>query len=50
MEEGDMDVSSAVMLESKISIAMIKRFKRFYFDDLSIKDDKPRPVETDTIL
>lgn len=50
MEEGGMDVSSAVTLESKVSIAMIKRFKRFYFDDLSIKDDKPRPVETGTIL
>lgn len=50
MEEGGMDVNSAIRRESNISIAMIRRFKRFYFDDLSIKDDKPRPVETDTFL
>jgi len=39
-----------IATEDKVSIATIKRFKRFYFDDLSFKEDTTHPVETKTNL
>lgn len=45
-----MDVKVAVRSESDTSIATIKRFKRFYFDDLSFKESAPLPPEVNTKL
>lgn len=49
-ENAGMDVISMVEKEDSISVATIKRFKRFYYDDLSFKTDAPLPSETQTIL
>lgn len=46
MRQANMDVKASVRKEDEVSIALIKRFKRFYYDDLSIKTDAPLPVET----
>lgn len=46
MRAAGMDVTARVAKEDQISIAVIKRFKRFYYDDLSIKNDSPLPPET----
>ncbi|RVU31745.1 hypothetical protein [Neptunomonas marina] len=45
-----MDVTPAVRREDEVSIAVIKRFKRFYYDDLSIREDAPLPPETEVII
>lgn len=49
-ENAGMNVISMVEKEDSISVATIKRFKRFYYDDLSFKTDAPLPSETQTIL
>lgn len=46
MRKANMEVKTVVRKEDEISIAVIKRFKRFYYDDLSIKEDCESPVET----
>lgn len=46
----NMEVKTAVRSEADISLAQIKRFKRFYFDDLSFKDDTDLPPEVTTNL
>jgi hypothetical protein len=46
----NMEVKTAVRSEADISVAQIKRFKRFYFDDLSFKDDTDLPPEVTTNL
>lgn len=46
LKSAGMDVTSIVKKEDEISVAVIKRFKRFYYDDLSIRDDAPLPPET----
>ncbi len=40
-----MDVSIAIRNESEVSISTIKRFKRFYYDDLSLKEGTELPLE-----
>jgi hypothetical protein len=45
-----MEVRSTMRKEDEISIAAIKRFKRFYFDDLSFREEAPQPPETTTNL
>lgn len=46
----NMDVKTAVRSEADITVAQIKRFKRFYFDDLSFKDGTDLPPEVTTNL
>lgn len=48
MKKARMDVSVAIMREDQVSIAMIKRFKRFYYDDLSFRSNTSLPPETQT--
>ena len=50
MESAGMTVTASVRKESEVSLATIKGFKRFYFDDLSFKNDSDLPVETQTSL
>ena len=50
LRKAGMTVVSSVRKEDDVSIAVIKRFKRFYFDDLSFRDDAHQPPETMTIL
>lgn len=50
MREANMDVTVALRKESEVSIADIKRFKRFYYDDLSFKTGTAIPPEVETIL
>jgi len=50
MRQASMDVNVVLKRESEISVAAIKRFKRFYYDDLSFKDDQPLPPEVDNTL
>lgn len=45
-----MEVTVATRTEGQISLAVIKRFKRFYYDDLSLKEETPLPPETQNIL
>ena len=45
-----MDVKSAVLPENKVSLALIKEYDRFYFDDLSFRNETPFPIETETSL
>lgn len=40
-----MDVTSRLAKEDEISIALIRRFKRFYYDDLSYSAETPLPIE-----
>jgi hypothetical protein len=46
MESAGMDVVVSVKSEDEISITVIKRFKRFYYDDLSLKSGTEVPPET----
>ena len=50
LRNAGMEVTSTIRTEDQISIAAIKRFKRFYYDDLSIKEETPLPPETQNIL
>ncbi len=50
MKKAGMDVRVEVSTEDKISIATLKRFKRFYYDDLSFKKNAPKPIETELNL
>ena len=45
-----MEVESAVRKENEMTIDVLRRFKRFYYDDLSFRADTPLPPETETIL
>jgi hypothetical protein len=40
-----MEVFVAIANETEVSLATIKRFKRFYLDDLSLRADAPLPPE-----
>jgi hypothetical protein len=40
-----MKVKSAIRNEDNVTVAQIKRFNRFYYDDLSIKGETPLPPE-----
>ena len=47
MREANMDVVGPIILpEERISVATLKRYKRFILDDLSYKSDHPLPPET----
>lgn len=50
LKKAGIDVSSAIRAEDGISVATIKRFRRFYYDDLSFKDGADLPPETLTNL
>ena len=50
LRSAGMDVTPAVQTEDNISVAVIGRFKRFYYDDLSFKEEAPLPPETKNIL
>lgn len=50
LKAAQMEVKTVVRSEANISLAQIKRFKRFYFDDLSFKDDTDLPPEVTTNL
>ena len=46
LTKAGMDVTVAISGEDQVSIADIKRFKRFYYDDLSFRNDSELPPET----
>lgn len=48
LRNAGMDVTPKILKEDDVSVALLKRFKRFYFDDLSLKEDAPLPPETTT--
>jgi len=50
LRSAGMEVTVATRTEDQISLAVIKRFKRFYYDDLSLKEETPLPPETQNIL
>lgn len=50
LKEAGMNVTTSLQTEDQISIAVMRRFKRFYLDDLSFKDDSTLPVEVATII
>jgi hypothetical protein len=50
LQEAGMEVSSRIRREDEISIAVIKRFKRLYLDDLSFREKAPHPPETTGII
>jgi hypothetical protein len=50
MRNAGMKVVPVVRREDEITIAAIKRFKRFYLDDLSFREEAPHPPETKTNL
>lgn len=45
MQTAGMDVFTSIQREDQVSIATIKRFKRFYYDDLSFKNNSSLPPE-----
>lgn len=45
MRTAGMDVTVATKLENEVSVAVLKRFRRFYFDDVSYKEDGPLPPD-----
>lgn len=50
LKAAKMEVKTAVRSEANISLSQIRRFKRFYFDDLSFKEDTSLPPEVNTNL
>jgi hypothetical protein len=50
MRQADMNVEVAVKKEDEISVAAFKRFKRFYYDDLSFRNSTEYPPEVATNL
>lgn len=46
MRNAGMDVVAKTQKEDEVSFAFMKRFKRFYFDDLSLRDGYTLPIET----
>ena len=42
--EVGINVSAKISLKSKVSIEVLERFSRFYYDDLSLRDDAEMPV------
>ena len=50
MRQADMNVDVAVKKEDEISVAAFKRFKRFYYDDLSFRNSTEYPPEVATNL
>ncbi len=50
MMAAGMDVKFEVLREDEVSIAMLRRFKRFYYDDLSIRNNNTLPPEIELHL
>lgn len=50
MQMANMDVNVVLRKENEVSVADIKRFRRFYYDDLSIKTGTALPPEVETII
>ena len=50
LQRAGMEVKAATRTEDQISLAVIRRFKRLYYDDLSFREGAPLPVETRNIL
>lgn len=50
LRNAGIEVVPTIRSEDEISVAVIKRFKRFYFDDLSFREEAPLPPETTTIF
>ena len=50
LRSAGMEVTVATRSEDQISLAAISRFKRFYYDDLSLKEEAPLPPEIQNIL
>ena len=50
MRQANMHVVVAVKKEDEISVAALKRFKRFYYDDLSFRNSTEYPPEVATNL
>ncbi len=46
MRRAGIDVVEVTKQENEVSVADMKKFKRFYYDDLSLKDDHPLPMES----
>lgn len=45
LSAANMDVTQRLLREDEISLALIRRFKRFYYDDLSYRTEAPLPAE-----
>ena len=45
-----MDVISGVKKENKVFLSEMRYYKRFYYDDISFRDNTPLPLETEGIL
>lgn len=45
LRAANMDVTQRLLKEDEISLALIRRFKRFYYDDLSYRTAAPLPAE-----
>ncbi len=50
LQNAGMEVRTSIRSEDEISIAVIRRFKRFYLDDLSFRENSPQPPETTEII
>jgi hypothetical protein len=50
LRKAGMDVTPRILKEDNVSVAVLKRFKRFYYDDLSLREDAPLPPETTASL
>lgn len=46
IKNAGMDVVAITQKEDEVSFALMKRFKRFYFDDLSLKEGHALPIES----
>ena len=50
LRSAGMEVMPILRKEDEVSIAIIRRFKRFYLDDLSFREETAHPPETTSIL
>lgn len=50
MRAAKMDVKCKVLREDQISIAVLRRFKRFYYDDLSLRNYNELPPDIELLL
>lgn len=47
LSNAGMDVQSSLRKEDEVSVATLKRFRRLYYDDLSIRNNTPLPPEVE---
>lgn len=50
MKAANMDVVCKVLREDQLSVAVLRRFKRFYYDDLSLRNNNELPPEVELLL